>query len=74
MKNLKYQDTHSGTTACVLRLLDGSAYSGQLLEERIVAKESQQKRHVSGDSWFASVATAEECSMRNIEFFGVVRT
>lgn len=74
MRNKRYAKQHGCTAACVLRLADASEYSGQNCTERKEAHEERIREQFDGDSWFASVALADEMSERCREFVGPVKT
>ena len=72
MQAAKYSKEHGVTAGCVLRLCEGTNYSGSGLKERKDAKNEGRKEHFEGDSWFASVRAAEQMALRGHEFGGPV--
>lgn len=72
MHKKEYYEQFGSTTACTIRLIEGSSYCGLQDLERVSAKDEQQKQLFYGDSWFASVPSAEQAAERNAEFIGPV--
>ena len=64
MKNSKYQSEYGATTACVVRHVEATTGCGR------PANEHPMGTHKSGDSWFASVKTAEQLALQNHEYVG----
>ena len=73
MKELKYYSEYGTTTSCVLRLADETEYSGKCAS-REEARVERKKEIYYGDSWFASLKTAEAMALRGHEFGGPVST
>jgi len=74
MHKKQYYDKFGATVACTIRLMEGASYCGLLDQERVSAQQEQKKQKFCGDSWFASVCSAEQAAERNAEFVGPVKT
>ena len=74
MKQKRWSNQFGSTTACTLRLVRGSQYSGrQSLEIKTARSKGLAELHI-GDSWFASIKTAEQLKLEfGHEFIGVVK-
>jgi hypothetical protein len=72
MEELMYGKDFPHHAACVLRLLDGSEYSGDH-PSRVEAKANRKPEGYAADSWFASVIVAEQMSARGHAFVGPVK-
>ena len=68
MSKRPYFREYGATTACVIRMVQGSVNCGQRPDDSI-------RNLYYGDSWFASLKTAKCCSeICESEFIGIVKT
>jgi hypothetical protein len=73
MKRQQYSLSHGATTACTLRMAESCKKCGQ--EDKNRDGSETPSDIVLGDSWFASVNTAEQLALKcNSRFVGVVKT
>jgi Transposase IS4 len=62
------------TGACSLRLIGGSAYSGQKWKTRKQAKDDGKAELFKGDSWFSGVPLVERLAAQGHQYIGAVKT
>ena len=72
MKDSQYQKEHGATNACVIRGIEQTTGCGQRVPQDTTTNVTRDK--FFGDSWFASVRSAEECYVRGVDFVGPVKT
>lgn len=67
MKSQEYHHQLGATAACSVRMAEATVHCGQ-------PGDTTSRNLFAGDSWFASVKTAEEIYTRGSEFIGPVKT
>ena len=72
MQSEKYACNHKATTACVLRMAEGTARDHNTNIDKVDVGIPPQT--YLGDSWFSSVETALEMALRGYHYIGVIKT